>query len=203
MRKQETIRAMLAVGRHRLDPGRSPEIAELVLAKPQKVGQLIECLWDEDAGVANRAADALERATCHRPQLAQAWKNELIGLMAEAEQNKLRWNLALLVPRLELDVTEARRAATVLRTYLDDQNSIVKSGSIVKTAAMHGLAGLTRHDPESLPEVLDMLRLLSRSGTPAMRARGRILLKQLENPGERQARVTEQTHASMYADPTA
>jgi hypothetical protein len=195
LRKQETIREMLSVGRHRLDPGRSLEVAELVLVKPRKTGQLIECLWDQDPGVANRAADALERATYHRPELAQAWKESLIGLMAEAEQNKLRWNLALLVPRLELSIAEARRAATVLRTYLDDR------GSIVKTAAMHGLAGLTRHDPELLPEAVDMLRILSRSGTPAMRARGRILLKQLEAPGKRSARVTERAHASMYAAP--
>ena len=186
---------MLETGRHRLDPGRSCEVAELVLAKPRKAGQLIECLWDEDPGVANRAADALERATYHRPELAQAWKDELIGLMAEAEQNKLRWNLALLVPRLRLDVTEARRAAAVLRTYLDDQ------GSIVKTAAMHGLAGLTQHDPELLLEVVDMLRILGRSGTPAMRARGRILLKQLEATGKRRVLVTEQAHAPMYAAP--
>lgn len=185
---------MLAVGRHRLDPGRSCEVAELLLSKPRKISQLIECLWDEDPGIVNRAADALERAIYHRPKLAQAWKIELIGLMAEAEQNKLRWNLALLIPRLELNVAEARRAAAILHTYLDDR------GSIVKTAAMHGLAGLTRHDPDMLPEVIDMLRILSRSGTPAMRARGRILLKQLDAPGKRQVRVTEQAHASMYAD---
>jgi hypothetical protein len=197
MRKQGTIHEMLAMGRHRLDPARSSEVAELVLAKPRRVGQLIECLWDEDPGIANRAADALERATYHRPKLAQAWKEALIGLMAEAEQNKLRWNLALLVPRLELNVAEARRAAAVLRTYLDDP------GSIVKTAGMHGLAGLTRHDPELLPEVVDMLRILSRAGTPAMRARGRILLKRLEAPGKRRARVTEQAHATMYANPSA
>jgi len=203
MQKQETIRKMLAVGRHRLDPGQSCQVAELVLAKPRKMGQLIECLWDEDPGTANRAADALERATYHRPGLAQAWKDELIGLLAEAQQNKLRWNLALLIPRLDLNVAEARRSAAVLRTYLDDQDSTVKSGSIVKTAAMHGLAALTRHDPSMLAETLDMLRILSRSGTPAMRARGRILLKQLEAPGKRRTPVTEQAHASMYAEPTA
>jgi hypothetical protein len=193
MRKQEAIRAMLAVGCHRLDPGRSCEVAELVLASPRKVGPLIACLWDEDPAVANRAADALERATYHHRKLAQAWKRELIGLMAETEQNKLRWNLALLVPRLRLNVAETHRVAAVLRTYLDDR------GSIVKTAAMHGLAGLTRHAPEMLPEVTDMLRILSRSGTPAMRARGRILLKQLEATGKRRVRVTDQAHASMYA----
>jgi hypothetical protein len=50
----------------------------------------------------------------------------------------------------------------------------------VKTSAMHGLAGLTRWDSSMLTEVLDMLRVLSRSGTPAMRARGRILLTRME-----------------------
>ena len=94
-------------------------------------------------------------------------------------ENKLRWNLALSVPRIKLSAAEAQRAAAALRTYLEDESSIVK------TAAMHGLADLTRHDPSLLPEVLDMLRILSRSGTPAMRARGRILLKKLEAPLKR------------------
>jgi len=197
MGKQETIRAMLASGRHRLDVGRTKEVAAQVLAKPRKVGQLIECLWDEDPGIANRAADALERVSFDRPLLTAAWTESLIGLMAEAEQNKLRWNLALFVPRLELSAAEAQRVAAALRTYLEDQSSIVK------TAAMHGLAALTRHDPKLLPEVLDMLRILSRSGTPAMRARGRILLKQLETPSERPARQRKPAHQSMYAEPGA
>jgi hypothetical protein len=195
MPKRETIRAMLTVGRNRMDGGRARHVAELVLAKPRKIGQLIECLWDGEPDVACRAADALERATFHRPKLAQAWKESLIGLMAEAELNKVRWNLALLVPRLELSVTEARRAAGSLRSYLDDK------GSIVKTAAMHGLTALARHDPEMMPEVVDMLRILSRSGTPAMRARGRILLKGLEAQGKRRALLEERTDQSMYVDP--
>jgi hypothetical protein len=43
---------------------------------------------------------------------------------------------------------------------------------------------LTRQDPASLPAVLDLLRAAGRSGTPAMRARSRILLKRLERPLE-------------------
>ncbi len=170
---------MLLSGRHRLHVGRAKEVASLVLAHPRKTRQLIECLWDEDAGVANRAADALERATFHQPALAQPWKAPLLGLLAEAQQNKLRWNLALSIPRMKLSAAEAQSAAATLRIYLEDE------GSIVKTAAMHGLAELTRHAPALLPEVLDMLRILSRSGTPAMRARGRILLKKLETPRPR------------------
>ena len=45
---------------------------------------------------------------------------------------------------------------------------------------MQGLAELTLQDPSMKDEVLDLLRELTRSGTPAMRARGRHLVKQME-----------------------
>ena len=173
MPRPATIRSMLAEG-SRLAVGRVREVAALVLAHPKNAARLIECLCDEDPGVANRAADALERASYHQPSLAAPWKDSLLGILAEPEHNKLRWNLALVVPRLALTPSEARRAAETLRTYLEDKSSIVK------TCAMQGLAELTRHDPSLLPEILDLLRILSRSGTPAMRARGRILLWRLE-----------------------
>jgi len=175
---------MLATGRP-LFVGRTCEVVALILAQPKRASQLIECLWDEDPGVANRAADALERASCQRPALAAPWTDSLLGLLAEAGQNKLRWNLALIVPRLKLTVPECRRAAAALRTYLDDRSSIVK------TCAMQGLAELTRQDPSLLPEVLDMLRILARSGTPAQRARGRILLRGLEAPNPDVARFRQ------------
>lgn len=173
MPTSETIRRMLEPGR-RLEPGRVWEVVELIEGRPGKLGQLIECLWDDNPAIASRAADALERATRDRPAVAQRWKDELLGLMAETTEKKVRWNLALLVPRLKLTVPECRRAAEVLNTYLDDPSSIVK------TAALHGMADLTRQDPESLPDVLDLLRMSGRSGTPAMRARSRILLKAFE-----------------------
>ena len=169
----KTIRAMLAPGM-RLDCGNACEVAALLVKNPRKAAQVVECLWDENAGVANRAADSLERASSRRPEILARWKGALLDRMLDAEENKLRWNLALMIWRTPLNEAETARAAGVLRTWLDDKSSIVK------TSAMHGLAGLTLWDRSMLPEVLDMLRILSRSGTPAMRARGRILLKSME-----------------------
>ncbi len=169
----KTIRETLAVGR-RLDAGCACDVAVLLLKNPRKTGQVVECLWDEEPGVANRAADALERASSRRPEILANWKEALLDRMLDAEENKLRWNLALMIFRTPLTRAESERAAAVLRSWLEDKSSIVK------TCAMHGLAGLTRWDPSLLPEAMDMLRLLSRSGTPAMRARGRILLKRIE-----------------------
>ena len=160
----------------RMDCGRVWEVVELLDGNLRRLPALIECLWDPEPAVANRASDALERITRERPRILQRWKEPLLGLMAEAGENRLRWNLALTVPRMTLTVAECRRAAAALRTYLDDRSSVVK------TAALHGLADLTRQDPACLPEVLDLLRIAGRSGTPAMRARSRILLKVLESP---------------------
>ena len=182
MPARESIREMLAPGR-RLDAGRAWEVVELVAERPRRLEELVECLWDDDAGVASRAADALERSTRDRPSRAQRWKDALLGLMAETTEKKVRWNLALVVPRLKLTVPECRRVAAVLESWLDDPSSVVK------TAALHGMADLTRQDFSLVSDVVDLLRQAERSGTPAMRARSRILLKALERPeGKRQAR---------------
>jgi hypothetical protein len=176
------LRAQLAIGRSAFDVGRVPGISEWICDHPRRIPRLIELLWDDEPGVASRAADVLERIM-RRPSPAvgravAGHKDALIGLLSEAQPPKVRWNLALTIPRIKLAVPECRRVASVLRTWFDDQSSIVK------TAALHGLAELTRQDPASLPDVLDLLRGAGHSGTPAMRARSRILLKKLERPPE-------------------
>jgi hypothetical protein len=182
------LRAQLAVGRSPFDVGRVPEISEWIRDFPRRIPRLIELLWDDEPGVASRAADVLERIM-RRPSGAlaravAAYKDSLIGLLSEAHPPKVRWNLALTIPRIELTVPECRRVASVLRTWLDDRSSIVK------TSALHGIAELTRQDPASLTAALDLLRTAGRSGTPAMRARSRILLKKLERaPATQPART--------------
>jgi len=169
-----SIRQMLAAGRLQISIGRTCEVTALVSRFPRKANELIECLWDEDLGIASRASDALEEITRDIPSILAPWKESLIGLLSEAMHNKLRWNLALVVPRCRLDRQECERVAEILQTYLEDPSSIVK------TCALQGLADLTVQDASQRPMVLDLLRIHSRSGTPAMRARGRKLLQHLE-----------------------
>jgi hypothetical protein len=175
MPRTHNIRSMLTEGRIPLSIGRTGEVAALVFSHPRRANQLIECLWDSDPGVAFRAADALEEVTRDLPTVLVPFAEPLLGLLDEATQNKLRWNLALIVPRLALSRQQCQRAADTLQTYLEDPSSIVK------TCALQGLADLTVQDSSLLPVVLDLLRIHSRSGTPAMRARGRKLLQQLDS----------------------
>lgn len=74
-----------------------------------------------------RAADAAEKVTRKNPQLLQPFKKELLGLMADAGQQELRWHLAVMIPRLPLTSWERQRATSLLNSYLEDRSSIVKT----------------------------------------------------------------------------
>lgn len=163
--------AALLGGSDRRSIGRSNEVARLVLRRPRHFRELIACLWDENPIVRMRAADAAEKVSAKKPSLLDRYKAELLGLLAETEQIELRWHLAAMVPRLPLTVRERHRAAAALHRYLNDRSSIVK------TFALQGLADLARSEAGLRPRVKQLLEDAVQSGTPAMRARARKLLR--------------------------
>jgi hypothetical protein len=172
--RRHAIAAMLKGGDRR-SIGRSNEVKKLVLRQPKRFAELLKCLWDEDPGVRMRAADAAEKISVTRSKLLKTYKQELLGLLDEAEQIELKWHLALMVPRLTLNGPERRRAKAALRRYLEDRSSIVK------TFALQGLADLARQDASLRDPVRRTLEESLQSGTAAMKARARKLLKELQN----------------------
>ncbi len=167
------MRAILAGGDRR-SIGRSNDVVALIRLFPKKFAPLVGYLWDADPLVRMRAADALEKISREQPARLQRYKTQLLGLLAETTQQEVRWHLAVMVPRLRLSAAECGRVAGLLQRYLEDRSSIVK------TFALQGLTDLTRQNAALRPLVLELVRSRARSGTPAMRARGRILLQQLE-----------------------
>ncbi len=154
--------------------GRSDQVAAIVSKEPGLFPKLIAGLWSEDPLVRMRAADATEKVTRKNREFLQPYKKELLGLMAEAKEQELRWHLAVMVPRLLLNAKERQIATSFLRRYLEDRSSIVK------TFALQGLADLAQDDPSIRPRVVEILREATRNGTPAMKARSRKLLFHLE-----------------------
>jgi len=163
----------LLQGGDRRTIGRADQVAAIVSKDPGLFPELITGLWSDDPLVRMRAADAAEKVTRSKPDLLQPFKKELLGLMAEATQQELRWHLAAIVPRLVLNSKERRQAASSLNTYLEDRSSIVR------TSALQGLADLAQDEPSLRPNLIELLRESARSGTPAMKARSRRLLLQL------------------------
>jgi len=167
---QQKLATMLE-GRDGRSIGRANEAARLVLKEPRRFRELIKCLWHENPVIRMRAADAAEKASEKMPRLLDRHKSELLGLLAEADQIELRWHFAAMIPRLRLTPAERQRAATALQRYLEDRSSIVK------TFALQALADLSQNDATLRSKVKQLLEDAVQSGTPAMRARSRHLLK--------------------------
>ena len=134
----------------------------------------MEGLWSENALVRMRAADAAEKVTRENHELLRPFKSELLGLMAEATQQEVRWHLAAMVPRLALNGRERELAIYFLNGYLSDRSSSVR------TFALQGLADLAEGDASIRGSVIEVLREATRTGTAAMKARSRKLLVRLE-----------------------
>jgi hypothetical protein len=157
--------------------GRSEEVVAMVSKDPRLFPELMAGLWSTDPLIRMRAADAAEKVTRTRRELLQPYKGELLGLMVETEQQELRWHLAAMVPRLQLNTKQRNLATSLLIGYLENRSSIVK------TFALQGLAELAQDDPSLRPGVIEILREATRNGTPAMKARSRKLLARLEGRG--------------------
>ena len=160
----------LLEGGDRRSIGLSDQVASIVSTNRAPFPALMKGWRSEDALVRMRAADATEKVARKIPELLPPYKKEFLGSMAEARKPELRWHLAVMVPRLPLNLKERQLATSLLRSYLKDRSSIVK------TFALQGLADLTVDDPSIRPGVIEILRQPTRSGTPAMKARSHKLL---------------------------
>lgn len=78
-----------------------------------------------------------------------------------------------MVPRLELSEEERAVAVEILLDYLHDKSKIVK------TFSMQALADLAEKDASLRSQVTQLLEELTRTGSPAMKSRGRKLLDKL------------------------
>jgi hypothetical protein len=142
----------LLEGGDRRSIGLSDQVASIVSTSRALFPELMKGWRSEDALVRMRAADATEKVARKIPELLPPYKKEFLGLMAEAREPELRWHLAVMVPRLPLNLKERLLATSLLSSYLKDRSSIVK------TFALQGLADLTVDDTSILPGVIEIWR---------------------------------------------
>jgi len=172
LRARINLREYLTGGDRR-SLGRSKELLQLMQSRMDLFPQLLRYMWDSDPLVVMRAADAVEKITHADSKPLQPFKKELLGLAAGAEEQELRWHLALMLPRLQLTSAEQKRAIAILMDYLSHKSSIVK------TFALQALFDMSRQNPYAIFNLEEILNNAAHTGTAAMRARARILLRQM------------------------
>jgi hypothetical protein len=168
--KNKTVVTLLEGGDSR-SIGRSNEVAQKVAAKPDLFPELIFGLWHVEGIVRSRAADAIEKITRAQPDLLEPFKEVLLGLLPHARPAAVQWHMAQIVPRMNLTPAEREEAMAIMRGYLSNGTSVVK------TFALASLANLAAAcDEKTQKAVTKTIRSVEKSGTPAMQARARKLL---------------------------
>ena len=169
----EPIRLLFKNGDRRSLQGVT-EVVALIAAWPERISELVLLFFDPDASIRMRSADAAEKISLIQPDWLQPYVSLLLGLMEETAQRDVRWHLAQILPRLSLSPAQVEQTARLLTLYLDDHSSIVKA------FALQGLADLSLLQSSLRPGVVELMQTAARTGTPAMRARSRILLAALK-----------------------
>jgi len=160
-------------GGDRRSIGESNRVASEVLDRPESIGVLFQGLDDDDPVLRMRCADCIEKATAQRPEFLASFTHDLQHKYSKIEQPEVKWHVAALLARLRLSEHEARHAVAVLLSYTRDRSSLVK------TMAMQALTDIALRHSCLLEQVALHIAELSASGTPAMKARGKMLSKAL------------------------
>ena len=112
-------------GGDRRSIGRVCEVVEDVRNDPSLFSVLIEGLFLDDPILRMRSADATEKITADHPEYLQPFKQKLIHLSGHTTQQEVKWHLAQITPRLELEPNEKKTIVKNLFTYLNDKSKIV------------------------------------------------------------------------------
>ena len=148
-------------------------MAAEALQRPSLIKGIAELLFHELPAVQGKAARILAAIAEKQPQHVQPYKDLLIQEVAHNQHWVARYSFCYVITRLELTPQDVEQVRQILMAYLDNDSIGVKA------AAMEALVGLIRIEPGLKEEIIPVIELLTQTGTRAMRARGRNLLKKL------------------------
>jgi hypothetical protein len=101
---------------------RVPQVIELVSKNLELVGELEVGLVNDDPIIRMRAADALEKVSMGHPALLDPFKDILLNVAADSEQQEVRWHIAQMLPRLKLSQMEMVKSMLELSRATDAFN---------------------------------------------------------------------------------
>jgi hypothetical protein len=128
------------------------EVIDLVLATPDRIEELFDCVFSEDPIVRLRGSDALEKVCRRRPDLLQPLVERLLVDVAAVRQASVQWHLAQILSELDLNDEQRRRAAHLLH-----HNLATFDDWIVTNLTVEALAGFAREDHTLQSDVIAVL----------------------------------------------
>ncbi len=160
-------------GGDRRSIGRADEVVSDIQKNNSLFREIFDGFYDNDPIVRMRSADVVEKVTRTNPEFLSGFENAIIKELSQIEQQEVCWHLALLLPRLSYTQKQEKEILKILMRYLAHKSKIVTVN------AMEALAMLAVKNQALRRQVENTIESQIASGSPAIQARGRKLLKQL------------------------
>ncbi|MDN5274821.1 MAG: hypothetical protein JWP06_722 [Candidatus Saccharibacteria bacterium] len=171
----EKFTEMLAVGGHANSLGQVNDVIELVLNDQNRLDELYSCLFNEDAWIRMRAADALEKICRQHPDWLVPYIDKFSNELATSTQPSIRWHLAQIYREVEL-TTEQKHFAI---NWLKDLLSTEDVDWIVAANAMDTLAHFTKDGSYPVVDITPLLKIQQKHKSNAVIKRANKLLAEL------------------------
>ena len=171
----EKFTEMLAAGGHANSLGRVNEVIELVLQDKSRHDELYDCLFDEDAWVRMRAADALEKICRLHPGWLLPYVDKLQDELATSTQPSIQWHLAQIYGQVDLTPKQKQAAIHWLKHLLSTKDV----DWIVAANAMDTLAQFSKDGSFPVVEIIPLLKVQQSHKSNAVIKRANKLLTEL------------------------
>ncbi len=172
----ESFAVMLAVGGKSNSLGKVNEVIEAALREKSRLDELYNCLFNEDAWVRMRAADALEKVCRQQPSWLKPYIDRFADELAVSEQPSIQWHLAQMYGEIELSGEQKRFAINWLKQLL----SSPEADWIVAANAMDTLMQFTKNGDFPKSEMLSLLNIQRQHKSKSVIKRAEKLLGQFQ-----------------------
>ncbi len=135
--------------------------------------ELFSLVFHHERTLVMRAVDAVEKITSRCPEYLQPHKTQLMAVLKSADHKELKWHIAQLIPRLQLNQSELTDAWLTLSYWAQNKNE----SKIVRVNALRGLFEISRRHTELMDQYKDISASMAHEPIPSIQARLRKLNK--------------------------
>ncbi|HVQ44573.1 MAG TPA: hypothetical protein VMT30_06425 [Candidatus Saccharimonadia bacterium] len=171
----EDFTDLLAVGGKANSLGKVNEVIALVLNDRNRLDELYSRLFNEDAWIRMRAADALEKICRQHPDWLLPYIDKFASDLATSSQPSIQWHLAQIYRAVDLTTEQKHFAINWLKHLLATKDV----DWIVAANAMDTLAQFTKDGSCSVADIVPLLKIQQNHKSNAVIKRANKLITEL------------------------
>jgi hypothetical protein len=135
--------------------------------------ELFRLIFHHERTLVMRAADAVEKLTVKHPEYLKPHKTKLLGALKSADHKELKWHIAQLITRVDLNGKELADVWHILSYWTKNRNE----SKIVRVNSLQGLFDLSRRHPEFKSDFGRTVASIEHEMIPSIQARIRRIRK--------------------------